>query len=619
MKYLGMIGAGLWLLAGCTSAPSGVAKSSGSIAISLDDSTLFVADADHDRLTVIDARSREVLEHIAVGKRPERVLVGPSGEVFVSNRGSRSVARLAPGGRMVEATGEVGAEPVGMSLSADGSRLLVANSMSGTVSVLDARTLTPVSEVQVGGQPWAVTALPDGRRAYVSDFIGGAVKLLDLSARRVLSTVSLEQPPGAECRFGTTPGRTPAQAADVVLSPDGERAYVAHVQSRTRTEGRASLAFAVAPALSTISTRSSTRLQEPVEDFESPDFPASILATNLDESCRNVRGGPGMDAPSSLVVDGSGEWIFVADHNSNAVAVVSAVRRQDERYRVPERGIYDVVRVGSRPTGIAVSSDLLTAYVHNALDYTVSVVENREGRLFEMDKVSFAASELPPAVERGRKLFYSAVDPRMTQVELGGVSCSSCHPDGRTDGLTWVLPAPAETGSTWSWSTATLPPRNSQALWGLSATAPYHWEGVLADLPAFSTRMVSQMGGRGLSQADLSDLAAYLETIPAPDNPGVRAGEAELLLGAEIFGARCSSCHSGAARTDGLRHPTTESIQLDTPSLRGVFATPPYLHDGSARSLREVFLGPRFTIEAHSQRSLSETQARALEAYLRTL
>lgn len=619
----------LLLLAAASCAPPSVTpRSSGSVAVSNDDALLFVADADHDVLVVIDTATRTVLRQTPVGRQPERVLVAPDGAIYVSSRGARSVTRLSKGGEVVEASATVGAEPVGLALSADRSQLLVANSMSGTLSMLDAKTLEVRREVQVGGEPWAVTAAPDGRRIYVSDFSGGAVRVVDIERGGTVA-LTLDQPVVAECAFGGVATRTPSQAADVVLSPEGDRVYVAHVQSRTGQVGsvpQTSLRLAVAPALSTIETSDDTVHRDVArtsnaltsESTANVDFPAAFLSTNLDEGCRETRVNSGMDAPSSLVVDGRGEWIFVADHNSNSVAVISATGRTDPAYRVPERGISDVVRVGARPTGIAVAGDLRTAWVHNALDYTVSVVETVNGQLTETHVIPFGRSTLPAEVERGRRLFYSAVDARVTEPEFGGVSCSSCHPDGRADGLSWVLPE--EQANTWS-TPRLSPARNTPPLWGVTTTAPYHWDGALADLPAFSTRMVNQMGGHGLSRIDVTDLSAYLGTVSPPDNPAAgRLAPALIARGETLFADRCANCHAGAMLTDGLSHATIAAAapRLDTPSLRGVFSTAPYLHDGSSPTLREVLTNPRGSMVQHDQRGLSPADLEALEAFVST-
>ena len=564
-------------LLGCAPAPV-LPSSSGSLAVSRDDALLYVADADHDRLTVLDARSGEVLRHVALPAGPERVAVSADdGTVYVTSRRARRVTRLDADG-VVLGEAVVGAEPVGLSLSRDGRQLFVANSLQGTVSELDARTLEPRRELAVGGTPWAVAPHPDGDRLYVTDFLSARVRVLSRSRGGEVSSATLEQPPTAECQDGSADPRTPSQAADVVLSPDGDRAYVAHTQSRTGPSF--TLAFAVAPALSTVDTSSGQTFREPEgPQVTPPDFPAPVLATDVDEQCRRGGRGNGMDAPSSLVADPLGEWIFVADHNSNAVAVVSATRRVDTRFESPQRGIYGVVRVGARPTGLAVSSDLKTAWVHNALDYTVSQVELRGDALVETRVLPFASSALAPDVERGRRLFYSAVDPRLSQPSLGGVSCSSCHPDGRTDGLSWVLPNALS-------SARTRAARNTPALWNLAQTAPYDWAGQQPDLASVTSHMVDEMGGDGLGRAELADVATFMATLSPPDNPHALP-ELDEARGRALFEQRCGSCHAGPALTDRLRHPVAGE-QLDTPSLVGVFSTAPFLHDGSAPTLREA-------------------------------
>ncbi|MBL8920781.1 MAG: hypothetical protein JNJ54_18095 [Myxococcaceae bacterium] len=594
-------------------------RSSGSLAISQDDALLFVADADHDAVVVIDTATRRVVRQTAVARQPERVLVAPDGALFVTSRGARTVSRLSAEGEAVLATATVGAEPVGLALTSDGKRLLVANSLSGSVSVLDATSLAPVRELTVGGQPWALALGAGDRQLYVTDFLSGSLRVVDLEGP-ANQTLTLEQPPQAECVWGTAPLREPAQAADVVLSPDGARAFVAHVQSRTGVERRVngSLRLAVAPALSTIDTGTARVLRDSLtnetrfraDDTERrADFPPALLSTNLDESCQLVGGGNGMDAPSSLVIDGRGEWIFVADHNSNAVAVVSATGVVNSSFRDPQRGIADVVRVGAKPTGLAVAGDLKHAWVHNALDYTVSLVQSRDGRLTESAVVSFARSPLPPDVERGRRLFFSAVDPRVTEPQFGGVSCSSCHPDGRADGLSWVLPQARI-------STAA---RNTPTLWGVTGTAPYHWEGDLKDLPAFSQTMVRQMGGLGLDRTDVADLSAFLAVIPLPDNPATgRVAPGLLARGEALFVQRCATCHAGEALTDGRAHRSTRASlpAIDTPSLRGVFASAPYLHDGSARTVRDVLADRLPTIAEHAQGGLAPADLDALDAWV---
>ena len=139
----------------------------------------------------------------------------------------------------------------------------------------------------------------------------------------------------------------------------------------------------------------------------------------------------------------------------------------------------------------------------------------------------------------------------------------------------------------------------------------------------------------GLSP-ELDAIAAYvasLETIPRSPyrNPdGTLTDDA--VAGREIFlRLGCDSCHAGDDFTDsaeGLLHDVgtltplsgsrlgDELPGIDTPTLLGVWQTAPYLHDGSAPTLRDV-LTTRNPEGKHGDTSdLTEEELDQLVAYL---
>ena len=88
----------------------------------------------------------------------------------------------------------------------------------------------------------------------------------------------------------------------------------------------------------------------------------------------------------------------------------------------------------------------------------------------------------------------------------------------------------------------------------------------------------------------------------------------------------CSaSCHSGPAFTDNLLwdvRPYDGEGPLKTPSLLGVGARSPLLHDGCAATLEERFTGPLWCASERDHgdtSSLGKRELAALIAYLRTL
>ncbi len=84
-------------------------------------------------------------------------------------------------------------------------------------------------------------------------------------------------------------------------------------------------------------------------------------------------------------------------------------------------------------------------------------------------------------------------------------------------------------------------------------------------------------------------------------------------------------CHSGHKYTNqksfdvGSGKPTDRSPVLDTPQLTNVALTAPYLHDGSARSLEEIWtmFNPHDTHGVTND--LTKDELNDLIEYLRTL
>lgn len=167
-----------------------------------------------------------------------------------------------------------------------------------------------------------------------------------------------------------------------------------------------------------------------------------------------------------------------------------------------------------------------------------------------------------PVLDDGHAAFH--VDPG------GGVTCANCHPEGGDDGHVWNLGG--------------VGPRRTQPLYGgAGARAPYHWEGDLEDFPALVEAVhVQRMGGARLAQGRAERFRAWLASIPTPDfrseaAPGaVRAGEDVFLdLG-------CDACHLGDRFTDGAIHDVGTGGRFQTPSLRALHLRGRLMHDGCA-------------------------------------
>lgn len=179
---------------------------------------------------------------------------------------------------------------------------------------------------------------------------------------------------------------------------------------------------------------------------------------------------------------------------------------------------------------------------------------------------ALAAPDPDDAADPGFALFHEAAP--------AGVACATCHVDGRDDAHTWQF----EPGG----------PRRTQSLaGGLRATAPYHWDGGLVDLAAlFAETGVGRMGLAPRAPAEIDALLDWLDALPSPAPPATTADPAADADAAALFAEACAECHA-PVRPDSVDVGTGGSFQA--PSLAGVGARLPLMHDGCATTLRERF------------------------------
>ncbi|MEY3174609.1 MAG: hypothetical protein RLZZ436_2523 [Planctomycetota bacterium] len=167
--------------------------------------------------------------------------------------------------------------------------------------------------------------------------------------------------------------------------------------------------------------------------------------------------------PSAIEVSHDNRYLYITAAGSDVFSVLNA-----------ETGaIEGRCRVGSVPQGLSVEyvdGRPTFAWVLNAAANTVSRVDIRDPRNPQPAPEISLADPTDAAVKRGRIAFSSA-----RASTTGTFSCASCHPDGHTDQLLWVLATPVVTGGN------QIMPRSTMPVRGLRDTAPYHWDGIPGD------------------------------------------------------------------------------------------------------------------------------------------
>ncbi len=639
--------------------------SAGSVALSRDDALVYVAEADNDALLVVDAATESLVASVPVGRQPERVVVGPDDTIYVANRLSRSVSVVRRGEWTEAARVEVGVEPVDLALSDDGRTLYVVNSTAlgssdvGTLMAIDTAALRLRWELAVGHEPRAVALLPNGRAA-VTLYKQGALVLVDLNGPGVIRPANgdvyqLANATALRSATGTgddpidvKPGASlarPRAFADLVTSPDGQRLYAttlwaaegvlgAGVVAGERTGGAAygggvcSAGAVASPGMVTFEADGTVRVDD-LSMCGRPSFtdtPPTLL--------RSRAFATPLQGPTAVAIDASGAWLYVVNKESNNVAIVATTRESvlepdpvDRFGGSPGGNVQHVVNVGAGPTGIALSNDGKRAYVYSQFDHALHVVTNSGTGLavrFQTRTIQGLAPDvLSPQEAAGRRLFFSAVDSRMNDPQTG-ISCASCHLEGREDGHVWNFPEG---------------PRQTPSLAGrlTAKTPPFHWNGEFPSLTDFmSHTVVRRMGGSGVSLEMQRQLEAFIAVIPPPDNPHRTSAPTEAQIRGRVAfeKAQCHGCHTGEAMTNNgfadvgtlvTSGPVPDRLEslpqggLNTPSLLGLARTAPYLHDGSAETLLDRLVTGK-DLDRHGRTSvLSEAEMKDLVEYLKSL
>jgi len=194
-----------------------------------------------------------------------------------------------------------------------------------------------------------------------------------------------------------------------------------------------------------------------------------------------------------------------------------------------------------------------------------------------------------------------------------GLSCQTCHANGHLSAQFFVPGLSDRPGSfdptnalfnAWT-DDGLFRPLDIPSLRGIALTAPYARDGRFASLRRFTRHViVNEFAGPEPPPWLLDALVAYQRELPFPPapllQPGGRlsaAGPAAARRGERLFRTQrgsneapaCASCHPPSANfTDGGRYDVGTGGSFTPPSLRGLAASAPYLHDGRLASLEAV-------------------------------
>ncbi len=488
----------------------------------------------------------------------------------------------------------------------DGSRLAVANTDAGTVSVIDLKTRKKLAEFPCGDHPegvaWAgktdtilaavwgddrvifydaakghqitlpvddepygIVTTADGKFAYVTHDYPGTVSEIDIAARKVVRTF----PVGKFTRglalsgdektlyvtefFTSTLYAVSRDTGKVIDSwPGYESDNMARNVVLHPKRGKAYISH-LRSRTTAFHARGSIFPQMSMCDLDpKPKEEKRRRSIALD----TYNGVYVIANPWEAAVSPDGSKIYTVYAGTNDMNLSKVF---DDDYKEMER-IGSAIKIGQHPRAVRTNPDGSEVYIYNTLDYEVGVYDANMKRLGGVK-----VCDPPHSAEwrRGKELFVTALPPMGGGRNVSWVSCSSCHPDGVTDARTWENPE----GD-----------RKTPNLFGLAHTHPLHWSADRDESQDFEyTIRGPLMLGRGLTgerlkagkpfdtvaleqkcgglSKDLDAMAIYTNSFPvrlSPHAPGGKLSEAAE-RGKKLFTSettKCATCHSGSYFTD---------------------------------------------------------------------
>ena len=594
---------------------------------------VYSVNQDNDTITAIDAVALTKVGEVAVYQKPESLALTPAGKLWVVHQDDYAVAVLDADRLVVEGGFRLpyASQPVGVAVSPLGDAAYVSLLGLGKLLKLDPATGSVLGEVTVGEKPRGIAVSHDGKSAYVTRFVspdtGGEVVKVDTVTMSVAARIVLQA--DSTTVDGDQKARgVPNYLFSVALSPDGRQAWVPgkkdNIFRGTLRDGQ---------------DITHDTLVRPLAAVIDAQNDAEILANRVDLDDRSM--------PVHVEFSPYGNFAILALGGSNRIEVRDVNQPTQVFSAIGDAGAFP------RASVLAPDGKL---FVQAALSREV-LVYDMSANLETFDQSTpalvatipaVAAEKLSAEILEGKRLFHDAEDTRMDFE--GYLTCGGCHFEGTDDGRVY------------DFSTRGEGLRNTITLLGRRGTGHgrLNWTAALDEIQDFEHQIRDLFKGQGFIpdeafhagtrdqplgdpkaglSPELDALTAYVTSLSRVEPSPYRNADGTLTpegaAGQVVFEKLgCDFCHSGPDFTDsarGLLHdvgtltPSSGTragqplLGLDTPTLLGVWATAPYLHDGSAATLRDV-LTSKNPSGLHGPVSLlSSAELDALVAYLQQI
>lgn len=566
-----------------------------------DGRTLAVSDATMQSVALIDPETQKILRNVRLAGPPGSIAWSGDGkQLFAAESGAGSIAVINPATGKVTRSIACGRHPRGLAVANRRKLLLAGDWGLNHLSIIDLTTGTTSARIPVGCQPTSVAITPDESLAVVSNLLPATAATDPKHATEVslIDLQSLQARPAIRLPLGS------ANARCIAVSPDGHHAYITHALGRFHLPTtQLDRGWVNTNACSII-------------DLKSGTLTATILLDQIMDGAAD---------PWGVAIDPQGLRLYITLSGVHQLAVIDLDRLPEILKNSPASLANDLSALhrhnlirrielpAQGPRGISISPDGKRLAIAGYFSGNVILLDENAGN---PEIIPLGTQAEPDLVRRGEIVFHDA-----NRCYQRWLSCATCHPDARSDGLNWDL-----------LNDGIGNPKNTRSMLLSHSTPPVMSLGVRASMEVAARAGFVHILFAEPKPDDLKAVTAYLKSLEPAPSPHLKPDgslNAAATRGRAIFQdpeVGCAACHSGSLLTDlGMSNVGTSRPQdagatrFDTPTLVELWRNPPYLHDGGAATIREVITSQNPHDKHGSTSFLSTSQIDDLVAYLLSL
>ena len=556
------------------------------MAISSEGARLYVVAQEANELLVVDIDSEKVLDKIAVGERPHSVVLKSDGKTaYVSNQWADNVYEIDLTMAEVVDTLQTGSGPAGLVLSHDERFLIVVDSYSSEVSFIDLQSGEEIRRLMAGNNPVQAAISPRGDVFYVS-------------SRRTLPKPYLTPPVTEMTVIDAGRQRVSERKIfenaymmeNVAFTPSGDMVLATLIRPKNLIPSiQVEKGWMMTHGIGIIEMDNNGRMVQLLTDEPNAYYsdPFDIVITP--------------DGQRAFISHSGVDFISVIDLNTIRTLIEGATPEELDTYShhlgISSRYVTKRIPTGANPKGLVLSPDGDYLYVAERLEDRIAVIST--DKLETVKTLDLGGPSRITVARMGRRIFNNSGGTFQNQY-----GCYTCHPDAHEDGLVYNM-AGKDMGRNLA---------NTQTLRDIGDIPPYKWNGKNSSIykqdgMRFSTILTRT---EAFDYDQLDALVAYIVTgIKNPPNlrynPNGELTEAQK-RGKKLFyrthdnfgneipeGNRCITCHPPPYFTNmqmadvGTLSETDDPMLFDAPQLNNVYESAPYLHDGRAATLEEIW------------------------------